>query len=79
MIKTILLGIIYFYEHIILGKILVRTFKLIHLFGLWILKITTFNKKPISEIKTKYKDSSKPYFFGFGIVIISIYAIIKIR
>lgn len=44
-------------------------FKGVYWIGLISLKLITFSKASTQELKVKYKDSSKPYFLGFGFVI----------
>lgn len=62
----------------IFGKIIRRIFCLIKLIGFFALKLITFSSLSITDIKVKYKDSSKPYFLGFGITISLIYLIATI-
>ena len=56
----------------IIGKILGKVFGALF-YGMWwmgvvSLKWIAFSKSSIEELKIKYKDSSKPYFMGFGIL-----------
>jgi len=43
--------------------------------GLLSLKLITLSSKPIEQLNRYYKDSSKPYFLGFGIIAGIIYLI----
>ena len=78
MIEFFLEIIIYFFVEIIFHGIILGAFELVRLIGLAFLKLITFSSKPIQELKTKYDDSSKPYFFGLGITSTWIYLIIKL-
>ncbi len=49
--------------------IVVGIFKLAYTIGVYVLKVLTRNTKPFPEIRVAYKDSSKPYFIGFAVLI----------
>lgn len=76
MIEVIAEVIIYFFVDIIFQGIILRFFKIIKTIGIIILKLMTFSGKSIKELKDSYKDSSIPYFLGFGATIGLIYFIV---
>lgn len=59
----------YIFVEIIFEGILLRLFRGVKLSGLLALKILTLSNRPLTELEDHYKDSSKPYFLGFGITI----------
>lgn len=77
-----MLGLIFeligkFFIEILFEGVILKMFKSVYWLGVVILKLVTFRSKPIKELKEKYKDSSKPYFIGFGIVLGIIYVLIN--
>lgn len=68
MIELIIEYIVYLFVEIIFLRIILGFLKLIKLLGIIVLKLFTFSNKSIADLKVKYKDSSKPYFIGFGIL-----------
>jgi len=66
----------YLFGNIIAQGLFGAIFKGVYWIGLISLKLITFSKVSTSELKIKYKDSSKPYFLGFGFVL-GIYLIIN--
>lgn len=67
--------IISFFVEVIFKGIIIRILTLIYLFGILFLKLLTFSRKPIADLKEKYKDSSKPYFIGFSFLFGIVYLI----
>lgn len=55
--------------HIFIEILLGGIFKLVHWIGLIGLKLITISTDSMEELGVKYKDSSIPYFLGFGILI----------
>lgn len=78
MIEIILEMIAYIFVEIIFQGIILRIFRGIKLSGLLLLKLITLSDRPIKELREKYKDSSKPYFLGFGLTIGIIYFTAKL-
>lgn len=66
-----------FFSESFFGKLILRIFKKVKFLGLVVLKMITFSTKPIEDLKEKYKDSSKPYFIGFGLSIGLVYLVTK--
>lgn len=52
----------------IFGKIIIYFFKLVQKIGFYAVKFISFSSQPIEHFTKKYKDSSIPWFLGFGIV-----------
>ena len=69
--ECILEFIILVFVDFLFGTILGAIFRGIWWVGICCLKGITFSKASIAELKEKYKDSSKPYFLGFGVLIIT--------
>ena len=78
MFEVLLEMIVYFFVEIIFQGIILGIFRGAKLVGLLTLKLITLNNKSINDLKEKYKDSSKPYFIGFGLIIGIIYLITKV-
>ena len=78
MFEAILELIVYIFVEIIFEGIILGFFRGVKISGLIALKLITLNDKSINEVEERYKDSSKPYFLGFGITIGIIYLITKI-
>lgn len=43
-------------------------FYLLNTIGILLIKIFTLSRKPIPVLRAQYKDSSKPWFLGFGLM-----------
>ena len=54
------------------------TLTIVQWIGIAILKVLTFSKVSLQELKFKYKDSSIPYFIGFAFLIGIIYLLIRV-
>ena len=68
MLEVIFELITKFFIQILFEGVILKIFKSIYWLGVAVLKLITFSPKSIKELKEKHKDSSKPYFIGFGIV-----------
>jgi len=61
--------ILSFFAENIGGKILSSFFAAVYRFGIIGLKIVTLSGKSIEELDKEYKDSSKPYFMSFFVIV----------
>jgi len=62
-------GLAQIFGETIVGGVIGGIFQSVHWIGLWMLKLLTASSDSIKELGEKYKDSSTPYFLGFGILI----------
>lgn len=76
--QIIIEAIAYFVAEVVFGGFIMGIFKLMRLVGLMVLKIIRLSDKSIKELKEVYKDSSIPYFLGFGLTIGIIYLLIEL-
>ena len=76
--EVILEFVIYVFVEIIFYGIIWRIIKMVKLSGIITLKLLTLSNKSIGELKIKYANSSKPWFFEFGIFATTIYLIGKV-
>lgn len=72
MILQVILEFIFYF---IFEGIVLRLFKAIKWLGLVVLKCLTLSSASIKTLEEQYQDSSKPWFLGFGLMMISIYLI----
>jgi len=49
-------------------NLIIGFFKLVRMLGIAILQGLYFYKHPYKEMSIKFKDSSIPYFLGFGLI-----------
>ena len=77
MIEIIIQFFVYIFVEIVFEGIILGIIRGVKWIGLICLKLITLNKGSIEDLKLKYKDSSKPYFIGFGILIGVIFMVIK--
>ena len=77
MLEIIIEFIVYIVVQIIFEGIILGFIRMVKKLGLFILKLITFSGKSMKEIEEAYPASSKPYFLGFGIIILVIYFIVK--
>lgn len=59
-----------FFVEILFGKIILNIFRYVHLLGVFLYKIVTFSRKDVKALNLELKDSSKPLFLGWVVVII---------
>lgn len=76
-IQAVIEFIVYIIFDILFQGIVMGIFRAIKWIGIYALKCITLTPASLEELKVKYKDSSKPYFLGFGLVIVCIYLIIN--
>ena len=63
-ILSTIFGVIF--GELIKNSLLGWLFYIPYMTGVIILKVLTWNSRPIKMLKHEYKDSSKPWFLGFG-------------
>lgn len=76
--QIILEAIAYFVVEVIFGGFILGIFKVMKLIGLMVLKVIRLSNQSIEELREVYKDSSLPYFLGFGLSSGIIYLLIKL-
>lgn len=76
--QIILEVIAQFVGDILFRGFIMGIFKVMKSVGLVVLKIIRLSGKSIKELREDYKDSSQPYFLGFGLTIGIIYLIIQL-
>lgn len=76
--QIILEAIAHFVVEVVFQGFILGIFKVMRVIGLMVLKVIRLSDQSIKELKEVYKDSSLPYFLGFGLSIGVICLIIKL-
>ena len=66
------------FVEIVFQGIILGFFRVVKGIGLFVLKLMTSSNKSLPELKEKYKNSSLPYFLGFGVTFRIIYLLVMV-
>ena len=76
--KIIIEAILYFFVELLFGKLIIGLLRIVEHVGLKLLGVITLSKLSIIELRSHYRNSSIPYFLGFGVVIFLLLLIFKV-